>query len=66
MLIFATILIISPTYDVESELKTPFLLLQIRLGADIQLKDINSRNVLHLVVMNGGRLEDFAANCKVR
>ncbi|KAI8431157.1 hypothetical protein MSG28_001202 [Choristoneura fumiferana] len=38
----------------------------IRLGADIRLKDINSRNVLHLVVMNGGRLEDFAANCKDR
>ncbi|KAL4717669.1 hypothetical protein ACJJTC_000818 [Scirpophaga incertulas] len=38
----------------------------IRLGADIQLKDINSRNVLHLVVMNGGRLEDFAASCKDR
>ncbi|XP_037299699.1 transient receptor potential cation channel subfamily A member 1 isoform X2 [Manduca sexta] len=38
----------------------------IRLGADIQLKDINSRNVLHLVVINGGRLEEFAANCKDR
>ncbi|XP_059055068.1 transient receptor potential cation channel subfamily A member 1 [Achroia grisella] len=38
----------------------------IQLGADIQLKDINSRNVLHLVVMNGGRLEDFAAHCKNR
>ncbi|CAB3226223.1 unnamed protein product [Arctia plantaginis] len=38
----------------------------IRLGADIELKDINSRNVLHLVVMNGGRLEDFAATCKDR
>ncbi|XP_028170510.1 transient receptor potential cation channel subfamily A member 1, partial [Ostrinia furnacalis] len=38
----------------------------IKLGADIQLKDINSRNVLHLVVMNGGRLEDFAASCKDR
>ncbi|XP_052751408.1 transient receptor potential cation channel subfamily A member 1 [Galleria mellonella] len=38
----------------------------IKLGADIQLKDINSRNVLHLVVMNGGRLEEFAANCKNR
>ncbi|XP_047040389.1 transient receptor potential cation channel subfamily A member 1 isoform X3 [Helicoverpa zea] len=37
----------------------------IRLGADIELKDINSRNVLHLVVMNGGRLEDFAATCKL-
>lgn len=32
----------------------------IRLGANIQLKDVNSRNVLHLVIMNGGRLEDFA------
>ncbi|XP_035438092.2 transient receptor potential cation channel subfamily A member 1 isoform X8 [Spodoptera frugiperda] len=38
----------------------------IRLGADIELKDINSRNVLHLVVMNGGRLEEFAATCKNR
>ena len=32
----------------------------IRLGANIHLKDVNSRNVLHLVVMNGGRLEEFA------
>ncbi|XP_046587542.1 transient receptor potential cation channel subfamily A member 1 [Neodiprion lecontei] len=32
----------------------------IRLGADIYLKDVNHRNVLHLVVMNGGRLEEFA------
>lgn len=40
-------------------------LFQIRLGADICLKDNNIRNVLHLVVMNGGRLEDFAASCKV-
>ncbi|CAH0716261.1 unnamed protein product, partial [Brenthis ino] len=38
----------------------------ITLGADVELKDINSRNVLHLVVMNGGRLEDFAATCKGR
>ncbi|XP_068620625.1 transient receptor potential cation channel subfamily A member 1 [Battus philenor] len=38
----------------------------IRLGADIELKDINSRNLLHLVVLNGGRLEEFAANCKDR
>ncbi|XP_026747288.1 transient receptor potential cation channel subfamily A member 1 isoform X3 [Trichoplusia ni] len=37
----------------------------IRLSADIELKDINSRNVLHLVVMNGGRLEEFAATCKL-
>ncbi|KPJ00566.1 Transient receptor potential cation channel subfamily A member 1 [Papilio xuthus] len=36
----------------------------IRLGADIKLKDMNSRNLLHLVVLNGGRLEDFAASCK--
>ncbi|XP_023702416.1 transient receptor potential cation channel subfamily A member 1 isoform X3 [Cryptotermes secundus] len=32
----------------------------IQLGANIHLKDVNSRNVLHLVVMNGGRLEEFA------
>jgi hypothetical protein len=30
------------------------------LGADILLKDSNNRNVLHLIVMNGGRLEEFA------
>ncbi|CAG9824314.1 unnamed protein product [Phaedon cochleariae] len=33
----------------------------IRLGANINIKDVNKRNVLHLVVMNGGRLEQFAA-----
>ncbi|XP_048488333.1 transient receptor potential cation channel subfamily A member 1 isoform X2 [Plutella xylostella] len=38
----------------------------IELGADICLKDVNSKNVLHLVVLNGGRLEDFAASCKKR
>lgn len=32
----------------------------IRLGADIHLRDVNHRNVLHVVVMNGGRLEEFA------
>jgi len=32
----------------------------IRLGANIYLKDANYRNVLHLVIMNGGRLQDFA------
>nr|CAD7395370.1 unnamed protein product [Timema cristinae] len=32
----------------------------IRLGANIQLKDVNQRNVLHLIIMNGGRLEEFA------
>ncbi|XP_050683813.1 transient receptor potential cation channel subfamily A member 1 [Leptidea sinapis] len=36
----------------------------IQLGADVELKDINTRNVLHLVVMNGGRLEEFAEQCK--
>ncbi|XP_055535400.1 transient receptor potential cation channel subfamily A member 1 isoform X2 [Wyeomyia smithii] len=38
----------------------------IRLGANISLKDINSRNVLHLVIINGGRLDDFAneVSCK--
>lgn len=32
----------------------------IRLGAQITIKDINSRNVLHLVIINGGRLDEFA------
>lgn len=32
----------------------------IRLGAQISIKDVNSRNVLHLVIMNGGRLDEFA------
>lgn len=32
----------------------------IRLNAEISIKDINSRNVLHLVIMNGGRLDEFA------
>lgn len=32
----------------------------IRLGAEISIKDINLRNVLHLVIMNGGRLDEFA------
>lgn len=32
----------------------------IRLGANIRVKDNNTRNVLHLVVMNGGRLDELA------
>lgn len=32
----------------------------IRHGANINLKDIDLRNILHLVIMNGGRLEEFA------
>ncbi|XP_025200863.1 transient receptor potential cation channel subfamily A member 1 isoform X3 [Melanaphis sacchari] len=32
----------------------------IRLGADIQVKDSSKRNILHLVVMYGGRLDEFA------
>lgn len=32
----------------------------IRLKANILLKDSSYRNILSLVVMNGGRLEDFA------
>lgn len=32
----------------------------IRLGARISIKDVNHRNVLHLVIMNGGRLVEFA------
>ncbi|XP_045509568.1 transient receptor potential cation channel subfamily A member 1 [Colias croceus] len=40
--------------------------LLMELGANLELKDINMRNVLHLVVINGGRLEDFAKKCKER
>lgn len=39
----------------------------IRLGACISVKDAAARNVLHFVIMNGGRLTDFAeqvANCQ--
>lgn len=32
----------------------------INLGANITIKDSSSRNVLHLVIMNGGRLQEFA------
>ncbi|XP_070136354.1 transient receptor potential cation channel subfamily A member 1 isoform X3 [Drosophila bipectinata] len=45
--------------------KTVHLL--IRLGACISVKDAAARNVLHFVIMNGGRLTDFAeqvANCQ--
>lgn len=38
--------------------KTVHLL--IRLGAGINVKDATSRNVLHFVIMNGGRLPEFA------
>ena len=32
----------------------------IRLGADIHIKDVNQRNLLHSIILNGGRLEEFA------
>ncbi|CAD7082067.1 unnamed protein product [Hermetia illucens] len=32
----------------------------IRLGARINMKDVNNRNILHFVIMNGGRLGEFA------
>ncbi|KAL1130420.1 hypothetical protein AAG570_011668, partial [Ranatra chinensis] len=36
------------------------VLMLIRLKANIHLKDSNHRNILHLIVMNGGRLDEFA------
>ncbi|XP_046389520.1 transient receptor potential cation channel subfamily A member 1-like isoform X3 [Ischnura elegans] len=36
----------------------------ISLGADVGLQDSNQRNALHLVVLNGGRLEEFADHLK--
>ncbi|XP_023036985.1 transient receptor potential cation channel subfamily A member 1 isoform X4 [Drosophila willistoni] len=47
--------------------KTVHLL--IRLGACISVKDAAARNVLHFVIMNGGRLTDFAeqvAKCQTQ
>ncbi|XP_017840949.2 LOW QUALITY PROTEIN: transient receptor potential cation channel subfamily A member 1 [Drosophila busckii] len=47
--------------------KTVHLL--IRLGASISVKDAAARNVLHFVIMNGGRLTDFAeqvASCQTQ
>nr|QLH02044.1 TRPA1 [Agasicles hygrophila] len=38
--------------------------LLIRLDADVTITDINRRNLLHLVVMNGGRLERFTSEGK--
>lgn len=32
----------------------------IKLGANIQVKDVTQRNLFHLIIINGGRLEDFA------
>lgn len=32
----------------------------IKLGASIHLKDVTQRNLFHLIIINGGRLEDFA------
>ncbi|EDS35491.1 ANKTM1 [Culex quinquefasciatus] len=32
----------------------------IRLGANISLKDANCRNVIHLIITNGGHLDEFA------
>lgn len=48
-----------------SEISIKMICLQIFHGADILQKDINKRNVLHLVVINGGRLQEFAASCQV-
>lgn len=56
---FATLLHILSCFSLLLGWRTVHAL--IRLGADINIKDVNRRNVLHLVVMNGGRLEQFAA-----
>ncbi|CRK86167.1 CLUMA_CG000050, isoform A [Clunio marinus] len=32
----------------------------IKLGANVQLKDVTQRNLLHLIIINGGRCEEFA------
>lgn len=30
------------------------------MGANLHLKDVTQRNLLHLIIINGGRLEEFA------
>lgn len=42
--------------------RTVFVLL--RKGCDPTLKDINNRNLLHWIIINGGRCEDFAKEIK--
>lgn len=42
--------------------RTVFILL--RKGCDPTLKDINNRNLLHWIIINGGRCEDFAKEIK--
>lgn len=32
----------------------------IKVGANIQLKDVTQRNLLHLIIINGGPCEEFA------
>lgn len=50
----------SPLLLAASRAAWKTVLALIRLGAQITIKDVNSRNVLHLVIMNGGRLDEFA------
>lgn len=46
----------------SSSWKTVRLL--VRLGANIHLKDVNGRNVVHMIVLNGGPLHEFAEEVK--
>lgn len=32
----------------------------IKLGANVQLRDVTLRNLFHLIIINGGRCEEFA------
>lgn len=50
----------SPLLLAASRAAWKTVLALIRFGAQITIKDANARNVLHLVIMNGGRLEEFA------
>jgi ankyrin repeat protein len=36
----------------------------LKKGCDVTLKDINQRNLLHWIIINGGRCEDFAKEMK--
>lgn len=32
----------------------------VKMGASLHLRDVTHRNLLHLIIINGGRLEEFA------
>jgi transient receptor potential cation channel subfamily A member 1 len=65
-----------PNSITDKERRSPILLAASRacwrtvkvlfkLGANIELKDVSQRNLLHLIIINGGRCEEFAKELKL-